>query len=177
MEHGLGSELPQRTGFAWLLLGFAVVMAIPTLQVVLRSAQASSQQRLLGLLMAAVMTLVLVLAPAMAARYLLRQHVYVSHEAVTLTTGERIRVQMRFADISQVRLTTEGGTGTTDPTSPRQVVVLTGTDATGQQRDLRVTAMFVRTIDPLLERVAAEVQRRPEILPESQRDTFTQWTR
>lgn len=177
MEHNLGTELPQRTGFAWLLIGFAVVMAVPTVQVVLRSVQAEAQQRTLGLVMAVVMTLVLVLAPALAARHLLRQHVYVSPDAVTLTTGERVRVQMRFSEVTAVRLTTEGGTGTTDVTSPRQVVVLTGRDAQGTQRDLRVTAMFVKTLDPLLARLAAEVAARPDILPESERDRFAQWTR
>lgn len=108
-------------------------------------------------------SIVLCLVPLWAAVTFYRQHVLVGPDSVQVRYGDRIARELRFADLTEVRVTVDGSVGGLDGRSFHQAVLLIGTDPGGRRRGIKVTRNQVETIDPLLRALATEVARRPEL--------------
>ncbi|MDR7252983.1 hypothetical protein J2X46_001968 [Nocardioides sp. BE266] len=158
---GLGTELPQRTTIMWILLAAAVVFLVPTVRTVRRATGESGGTAAGFWGMAVVMLLVLVLLPAWIARSMHERHTYLSDEGVTVTSGDDVRQQIAFADLEEVkvRFGPRGG-----ETFRNEQVFLVGRLASGDRGSVVVSRASVETLQPLLERLSAEVERRPELL-------------
>lgn len=157
---GLGTELPQRHTFVWFLLIAALVFAVPVVRTA-RTALGESGGTALGAwAMAAVMALVLVVVPLLLVRSILTRHTYVSDEAVSVVSGGEVRQQVAFADLTEVkvRYTGEGG-----KVMPSERILLSGDLTTGRGTIL-VSRFYVDSLQPLLQRLAAEVAERPDLL-------------
>lgn len=158
---GLGTELPQRTTIMWILLAAAVVFLVPTVRTV-RRALAESGGTAAGFWgMAAVMLLLLVVVPAWIAWSIHQRHTYVSAEGVTVTSGGDVRQQIAFADLEEVKVRYSGRGG---ETFRNEKVFLVGRVAGGERGAVVVSRVYVETLQPLLDRLAAEVDQRPELL-------------
>ena len=153
----------------WGGLAVAVVFAWPALMTV-RRALAESEQVALAWALAAGVVLVLVLVPLLMAWTYGRKHVYVSDEALTVTAGDRVTRQVRFADLTEVRVLVDGGMGSATAEYWNQAVAVRGPHADGSTRWTKVSRTFVTTLDPLLRELAEEVRRRPDLIrrPEEQ---------
>ena len=166
---GLGTELPQRHTFVWVLVVAAVVFAVPVVRMV-RAATGESGGTAIGAwAMAAVMALVLVVAPLLLVRSILTRHTYVSDEAVSVVTGGEVRQQIAFDDLAEikVRYTGEGG-----KVMPSERIFLSGEPRVGRGTIL-VSRFHVESLQPLLRRLEAEVAERPELLHgDLERDYF-----
>lgn len=157
---GLGTELPQRRTFVWFLLIAALVFAVPVVRTA-RTALGESGGTALGAwAMAAVMALVLVVVPLLLVRSILTRHTYVSDEAVSVVSGGEVRQQVAFAGLTEVKVrhTGEGG-----KVMPGERVLLSGDLTTGRGTIL-VSRLYVDSLQPLLQRLAAEVAERPDLL-------------
>lgn len=167
---GLGTELPQRTTIMWILLGAAVVFLVPTVRTARRAMGESGGTAAGFWAMAAVMLLVLVLVPAWIARSMHQRHTYLSAEGVTVTSGDDVRKQIAFADLEEVRVRYSGRGG---ETFRNEQVFLVGRLTGGERGAVVVSRAQVETLQPLLDRLAAEVARRPELLTSDvERDYF-----
>ena len=172
MSVDLGTELPQRSTVMWILVGTAVVFLVPTWRTARASLAADGAQQLGGWAMTAVLALLLVVLPLWIARHMSQRHYHVSDDAVTWRQGDRVRAQVRFAELERVRMTHDGGLGAATPELLNDAVVLQSRDDTGRERRLRVSTVFVTTLEPLLEQVAREVARRPELMAADDRATL-----
>lgn len=112
------------------------------------------------LAMAAVMALVLVVVPLLLVRGILTRHTYVSDEAVSVVTGSELRQQIAFDDLTEIRVRYSGQGGRT---LRNEKVFLSGPLRTGSGTVL-VSRFCVDSLQPLLQRLAAEVAERPELL-------------
>lgn len=158
---GLGTELPQRTTIMWILLGAAVVFLVPTVRTA-RRAMGESGSTAAGFWgMAVVMLLVLVVLPGWFARSMHQRHTYLSDEGVTVTSGDDVRQQIAFDDLEEVRVRFSNRGG---ETFRNEQVFLVGRLASGDRGSVVVSRANVETLQPLLERLSAEVARRPELL-------------
>lgn len=157
---GLGTELPQRNTFVWLLLVAALVFAVPCVRMA-RSAVGESGGAAIGAwAFTAVMALVLVVVPLLLVRSILVRHTYVSDETVSVLAGDTLRQQIAFDDLTEVRVRYSGRGGST---FRNEKVFLLGTLRTGQGQVL-VSRFYVDSLQPLLQRLSAEVAERPELL-------------
>ena len=114
------------------------------------------------------MLLLVVVLPLFAAWFFHRWHVFVSEEAVSAVLGDRVRTQLRFADVTRVTLGQSAGLGLGHNTS----VTLAGDDPAGRPVTIVVTRTLVTTLLPLLERLAREAGARPGIVLDDQRPAF-----
>lgn len=158
---GLGTELPQRTTIMWILLGAAVVFLVPTVRTARRAMGESGGTAAGFWAMAAVMLVLLVLVPAWIARSMHQRHTYLSADGVTVTSGDDVRKQIAFADLEEVKVRYSGRGG---ETFRNEKVFLVGRLASGERGAVVVSRTHVETLQPLLDRLAAEVARRPELL-------------
>jgi hypothetical protein len=165
----LGTELPQRSTITWILLAAAVVFLVPCVRTA-RRALGESGGTAAGLwAMTAVMALLLVVVPLLIARSIHQRHTYVSDEAVSIVTGDELRQQIAFDDLTAVKVRYSGRGGST---FRNEKVFLEGPLRTGSGTVL-VSRMYVDSLQPLLRRLAAEVAERPELLAgEVERDYF-----
>lgn len=166
---GLGTELPQRHTFVWFLLIAAVVFAVPVVRTV-RSATGESGGTAVGAwAMSAVMALVLVVVPLLLVRSILTRHTYVSDETVSVVKGGELRQQVAFDDLTEIKVRYSGRGGST---FRNEKVFLSGPLRTGSGSVL-VSRFYVDSLQPLLQRLAAEVAERPDLLQgEVERDYF-----
>ena len=165
MSVDLGTELPQRSSLVWLLLGTAVLFAVPVARMVRRALRERGVPTVLlawGTTAAVLATVVV--APVAMAVHLHRRHTWVGEEAVTRTRGDVVVERLRLADLDEVRVRHDGGLGAATPEELNDVVELVGTDDTGRLRTMRVSRVWVTTLEPLLHRLAEEVERRPDLL-------------
>jgi hypothetical protein len=163
------TELPQRRTVAHVLMAAAAVMAVPTVATAFAAGTAEASTAPGGWAMAVVMALVLVVVPLLLVRSILSRHTYVSEDAVTVVVGERVRQQIAFDDITAVKVRYSGRGG---ETFRNDKVFLTGGLREGRGAVL-VSRFHVDTLQPLLTRLAAEVEQRPELLDgEVERDYF-----
>ncbi|WP_426243239.1 hypothetical protein [Nocardioides sp. LHG3406-4] len=169
MEAGLGVELPQRTPFVWALVAMAALFAVPCVRMVAAAAGEHGSAALGGWAMAVVMTLVVVVLPLFLARHIQQRHTYVSEEAVTWVQGDEVRRRMRFADVEEVRVRF-GGPGGFDWLNEK--VYLIGTLGDGSRGHVIVNRVFNTTIQPVLQRLAVEVERRPALLADDTERAF-----
>lgn len=156
----LGTELPQRHTFVWFLLLAALLLAVPCVRMARRSWGESGATAVGAWAMTAVMALVLVVVPLLLVRSILNRHTYVSEGAVTIVIGERVRQQIAFDDVTEVKVRYSGRGG---ETFRNEKVFLTGALREGRGAVL-VSRFHVDTLQPLLERLAVEVEQRPELL-------------
>lgn len=154
----LGTELPRRTSMAWILAGAALVLAVPTVSTASLAREESGGTAFGAWAMTTVMALLLVAVPLLLARSILRRRTYVSDEAVTVTTGDgEVRRRVAFADVDEVRVRFSGQGG---QALRNERVFLVG----GPDGGVLVSRAYVETVRPLLDRLATEVARRPELL-------------
>ena len=166
---GLGTELPQRHTYLWFMLIAALVFAVPCFRMARRSWGESGGTAVGAWAMTAVMVLVLVVAPLLIARSIASRHTFVSDEAVSLTNGDTVRQQIAFDDITEIRVRYSGRGG---DTFRNEKVFLIGPLRTGSGT-VMVSRMYVDSLQPLLERLTAEVAARPELLTSDvERDFF-----
>lgn len=165
---GLGTELPQRHTFVWVLLVAAAVFAVPVVRTAVKALGESGGTAVGAWAMTAVMALVLVVVPLLLVRSILVRHTYVSDEAVSVVTGDTLRQQVAFDDLTEIRVRYSGRGGALR----NEKVFLSGSLRTGQGQVL-VSRFYVDSLQPLLQRLAAEVAERPELLQgEVERDYF-----
>ena len=69
--------------------------------------------------------------------------------------GERVARELRFEDLTEVRTTTSGAL---------ESVLLVAPDAEGRPRGIKVTRSQVQSLEPLLDALRPELDRRPELL-------------
>ena len=164
MSAELGTELPPRGLFVSAGVLVAVGFAWPAFAAVRRTASVREPGEAIGAWALALAVVVLVVVvPLGAAWFFSRLHVFVSHDAVTGTFGDRVRTQLRFEDVSSVRIGTSGGVGVSTNTA----VDVSGHDPSGKPVTVHVSRAFVTTLEPLLERLAQEARLRPTILGEA----------
>ena len=157
---GLGTELPQRHTFVWFLLIAALVFAVPVFRTARTALGESGGTAIGGWAMAAVMALVLVVVPLLLVRSILARHTYVSDEAVSVVAGGEVRQQIAFDDLTEVKVRYSGRGGST---LRNEKVFLNGPLRTGSGTVL-VSRFYVDSLQPLLQRLEAEVAERPELL-------------
>ena len=157
---GLGTELPQRHTFVWFLLIAALVFAVPVVRTAQRALGESGGTAIGAWAMAAVMALVLVVVPLLLVRSIVSRHTYVSEEAVSVVTGGEVRQQIAFDDLTEVKVRFTGRGG---ETFRNEKIFLAGPLRTGRGNVL-VSRFYVDSLRPLLERLAVEVEQRPELL-------------
>ncbi|MBD3947324.1 hypothetical protein [Nocardioides ganghwensis] len=166
---GLGTELPQRTTIMWILLAAAVVFLVPTARTA-RRALGESGGTAAGLwAMSAVMVVLLVVVPLRVARSIQQRHTYLSDDAVTVVSGDDRRT-LAFADLEEVkvRYSTRGGS-----VFRNEKVFLVGRSDRGERTVITVSRYYVETMQPLLRRLAVEVDQRPGLLDgDLERDYF-----
>lgn len=156
----LGNELPQRMTITWVLVGFALLLLVPTVRTAARAVSADTGGQTLGFgATALVMAALFVVTPLLVARANHQRHVYVSDEAVTVVSGTD-RTSVAFDDLREVRVRVSGTGGA----FANQKVFLVAGGADGERRVLSVSRYSVETIQPLLRRLATEVEQRPELL-------------
>ncbi|CAB4919934.1 unannotated protein [freshwater metagenome] len=166
---GLGTELPQRHTFVWFLLIAALVFAVPVFRTARTAAGESGGTAIGGWAMAVVMALVLVVVPLLLVRSILARHTYVSDEAVSVVTGGDVRQQIAFDDLTEIKVRYSGRGGST---LRNEKVFLSGPLRAGSGTVL-VSRFYVDSLQPLLQRLEAEVAERPELLKgEVERDYF-----
>lgn len=166
---GLGTELPRRHTYVWLLLVAALVFAVPVLRTGRSAMDDSGGTALGGWAMAVVMAFVLVVVPLLLVRSILARHTYVSDEAVSVVTGGDVRQQIAFDDLTEIKVRYAGRGGST---LRNEKVFLSGPLRTGNGTVL-VSRFYVDSLQPLLQRLEAEVAERPELLDgEVERDYF-----
>jgi hypothetical protein len=166
---GLGTELEQRHTFVWFLLIAALVFAVPVVRTVRAAMGESGGTAIGGWAMAAVMALVLVVVPLLLVRSILVRHTYVSDEAVSVVTGGEVRQQIAFDDLTEVKVRYSGRGGST---LRNEKVFLSGPLRAGSGSVL-VSRFYVDSLQPLLQRLEAEVAERPELLQgEVEREYF-----
>lgn len=159
----LGNELPQRMTITWILVGFAVLLLVPTVRTAARAVSADTGGQTVGFgATALVMAALFVVTPLLVARANHQRHVYVSDEAVTVVSGSD-RTSVAFDDLREVRVRVSGTGGAF---ANQKVFLVAGGagGADGQRRVLSVSRYSVETIQPLLRRLATEVEQRPELL-------------
>ena len=156
---GLGTELPQRHTFVWVLLVAALVFAVPVVRTAVKAMGESGGTAAGGWAMAAVMALVLVVVPLLLVRSIVSRHTYVSDEAVSVVSGGEVRQQIAFDDLTEVRVRYSGRGGVLR----NEKVFLSGPLRTGSGTVL-VSRFYVDSLQPLLQRLAAEVAERPALL-------------
>ena len=159
--NGLGSELPQRMTYVWILLAAALVFVVPCVRTARRAASESGSTAWGWWAMAAVMVLVLVVAPLMIARGIHNRHTYLTDETVTVTSGDEVRQRIDFADVEEVRVRYSGRGG---DTFRNEKVFLVGRLGSGERGTVMVARMHVETLQPLLRRLAQEIEERPGLL-------------
>lgn len=157
---GLGTELPQRGTIMWILLGAAVVFAIPCLRTARRAMGESGGTAAGFWAMSALMVLLLVVLPLLVARSLHQRHTYLSEDGVTVISGDARR-SVAFADLEEVkvRYSTRGG-----QVFRNEKVFLVGRGAGGRREVVVVSRYYVDSLQPLLQRLEAEIAGRPELL-------------
>jgi hypothetical protein len=166
---GLGTELPQRHTFVWVLLIAAAVFAVPVVRTVVKAMGESGGTAIGAWAMAAVMALVLVVVPLLLVRSILSRHTYVSEDAVSVVTGGELRQQIAFDDLTEVKVRFTGDGG---KFMPNEKIFLAGQPQTGRGTIL-VSRFYVDSLQPLLRRLEAEVANRPELLQgDLERDYF-----
>lgn len=158
---GLGTELPQRTSFVWVLALTALVLAIPCLRIARRASGESGVEALGAWAMTAVMILLLVVAPAAIAWSIHRRHTYVSDTAVSVSIGTEVRQQIDFVDLEELRVRVSGTGG---DFLRNERIFLIGTLSSGKRGRVVVSRMYVDSLRPLLERLSEELATRPELL-------------
>lgn len=165
---GLGTELPQRHTFVWILLVAALVFAVPVVRTA-RAAMGETGGTAIGAwAMAAVMALVLVVVPLLLVRSILSRHTFVSDDSVSVVSGEEVRQQIAFDDLTAVKVRYSGQGGALR----NEKVFLEGPLQEGSGTVL-VSRLYVDSLQPLLQRLAAEVAERPELLQgEVEREYF-----
>ncbi|MBC2932210.1 hypothetical protein [Nocardioides sp. zg-1228] len=166
---GLGAELPPRRTFVWVLVLAAVVFAVPVVRTV-RAATGESGGTAIGAwASAAVMALVLVVAPLLLVRSILTRHTHVSDDAVSVVTGGEVRQQIAFDDLTEIRVRYTGDGG---KVMPSERILLSGEPRVGRGT-IVVSRFHVESLQPLLRRLAAEVAERPALLQgDLERDYF-----
>lgn len=166
---GLGTELPQRHTNALFLLIAALVFAVPCVRMVRSSWGESGGTAVGAWAMTAVMVLLLVVIPLLLVRGILTRHTYVSDETVSVVKGGEVSQQIAFDDLTEIKVRFSGRGG---DTFRNEKVFLTGPLRTGRGNVL-VSRFYVDSLQPLLERLAAEVAERPELLSSDvERDYF-----
>lgn len=157
---GLGTELPQRTTMMWILVGAAVIFLVPCVRTARRALGESGGTAAGFWAMTAVMLLLLVVVPLTIARSVHQRHTYVSDEAVTIVKGDEVSQQIAFDDLTEVKVRFSGRGG---ETFRNEKIFLAGPLRTGRGNVL-VSRFYVDSLRPLLERLAVEVEQRPELL-------------
>ena len=157
---GLGTELPQRRTFVWILVVAAALLAVPVVRTARAAAGESGAAAIGAWSMAGVMALVLVVVPLLLARSIRGRHTYVSEDAVSVVSGGEVRQQVAFADLMEVRVRSTGRGGRF---LPGENVFLDG-DLTVGRGKILVSRLYVESLQPLLQRLAVEVAARPELL-------------
>jgi len=171
---GLGTELPQRPTYVWVLLLAALFVAVPVVRTAVKAMGESGSAALGAWAMAAVMALLFVVVPLLIARSIASRHTYVSEEAVSIVTGGELRQQLAFEDMTEVKVRFTGNSGNL---MPREKIFLSGPLRAGRGTIL-VSRLYVDSLQPLLRRLKAEVAERPELLQgELERDYFQQAVR
>ena len=171
---GLGTELPQRHTYVWVLHLAALFFAVPIVRTVVKAMGESGSAAVGAWAMAAVMVLLFVVVPLLMARSITSRHTYVSEEAVSIVTGGELRQQLAFEDMTEVKVRFTGNSGNL---MPREKIFLSGPMRTGRGTIL-VSRLYVESLQPLLRRLQAEVAARPELLQgELERDYFQQAVR
>lgn len=114
--------------------------------------------------------------PAWAAWTLLTRRIVVHRDRVAVLRGERVVRELAFADLTEVRPGMDGSSGAATPEMFNKSVTLQGRTLEGRRRGLKVSALTVESIDPLLRALAPEVARRPELLTRDlYRDLFAEF--
>ena len=159
MDPTLGTELPRRLTLPVLLLSGAALFAVPTVRAFgLATGEEMPAAAAAGAWAMALALLLLVeVVPVGLATLMLRSRYVLSDDAISIVRGGRARRRLAFADLDSVRFGSDRGLALTARTT---VVELRGTDGT----DLRVSGLFVRDLEPLLDRLRQEESRRPGLL-------------
>ncbi|NYE36282.1 hypothetical protein F4692_001386 [Nocardioides cavernae] len=155
-----GTELPQRHTLVYVLVAAAVVLAVPCARMAWRALGLSGGAAAGGWAMTVVMVGLLVVVPLLLARSIQTRHTYVSDEAVTVVRSGGVSQRIAFADLTEVRVRFSGRGG--DALRNDQVFLL-GPNSSGRA-GVVVSRFHVDTLQPLLQRLAAEVERRPGLL-------------
>jgi hypothetical protein len=166
---GLGTELPQRHTFVYFLVIAAVVLAVPVVRTARRAAGEVGGTAIGLWATTVVMLLIFIVVPLLLARGIVVRHTYVSEDAVSIVRAGEVRQQIAFDDLTEVKVRFSGRGG---ETFRNDKVFLIGTPSTGRGNVL-VSRFYVDSLQPLLRRLAAEVEERPELLTsDTERDYF-----
>ena len=105
----------------------------------------------------------------MLAREVLVRRTYFSDDTVSIVRGGRLHQQVAYADLTEVRVRVSGQGG---GRFRNERVILVGPLRAGRGA-LLVSRLYVESVRPLLERLAAEVGQRPGLFTsEVERDWF-----
>jgi hypothetical protein len=107
--------------------------------------------------------LVLVLLPFWGAYVLARRRVYVSPEAITVTSGETVKRTLRLDRLEEVQPVVDGSQSVGTPEFFARAVVLRGRDQRDRRTGLKLSATSL-DMDPVFAVLEPEVQRRPDLL-------------
>lgn len=166
----LGPALLNRTTTVWISFGLAFICAVPlTVEVV--AAATRPDDTGLGLGVAVALWAGLVALPWWLGWVTWAQRVHVNDEAVT-TVGVRGRVRrMRWDELTEVVVGPEI-IRTRFAKTHHDVVRLVAVDERGRRRGMRISGTFVKDLRPLVARLAAEVERRPELVAAARRADY-----
>lgn len=148
----LGTELPQRATLAWALVGFAVVLSVPTLAVLRRAAVSGGAGTWAT---GAALALLLVIGPALLAWNLKRIHVFVDESTVTRARGDEVAHRVDLDTLTEVRYKREGYYMT---------ITMVGADPEGRPVRFPVSGVYVSDLGPLAERLEPRLREQPELL-------------
>ena len=157
MDPTLGTELPRRLTLPVLLLAGAALFAVPTVRAFDLATGEEMPSAAGAWAMALALLLLVEVVPVGLATLMLRSRYVLSDDAISIVRGGRARRRLAFADLVSVRFGSDSGLALTARTT---AVELRGPDGTG----LRVSGLFVRDLEPLLERLRQEESRRPGLL-------------
>lgn len=170
MSSDLGSPLPANRRTSVMVVVIGIIGLVPlffALQQVFTTD--SLKRQILAVLVAGVLTLLFVVAPAVYLWFARTFGVRVSPEAVTWTRNGALDRQIRFGDLTEVwaNAGSRGPMGTA-----ARSITLNGTNQDGEPAQIHVGRNLVSSLAPLLGPVAAEVARRPK-LTASDPEAFT----
>ncbi len=162
-DDDLGVELPLRRGVVRSLLAIAGVGAAFTLWLLTDTLEGGSLSQ--ALTYSGIAALVAVVLPLAAARFFRRLAYFVSDAAVTQVLGGRVWRQIEFHELTEIRVTRDyGRVGLSGPRTSSPALRLRGVDDRGRSTGLIVSEQLLRSLRPLLQRVAGEAARRPELI-------------
>ncbi len=127
----------------------------------------------LALMLVAVLAMLFVVAPVMIIRFILERRTWVGADEVRWMRGTHVERRIRFADLTSVHCVATGGL----LRGSQRSVTLIGNDPDGNPEQIHVTRTLVSRLQPLVDRVAHEVTRRPQLVAQDEREAFADLVR